>query len=408
VVAVSARAKEARVEVDYYGTAIEVRCEIEARGGEAESIEELVDKNLAEVDRCFRALDKKASEKYGIKGYSQLILFSKFLDTLPQAQHGHGRGWTSFAEAVLENRPLDPADQTALLYSLIVKSGQSVWIMRSGRHYFITVRVDNEISGTWWGNNNRYAWAPGHPFDNPGETRRFNNAEAVVHSHGRAIEFVLPDLPWELTEKGEAKIFKAPRGCPETWRKKVRRLPQFERFLELWPRDRQVLSTNAEKIIEPYGFREVLKQNGSDLNHEEFGTCLLRYSMINMEYNEARDRRRQEAHVTRNPAEALFMGGDCDELSYALIGLLRMAGFPNDNIKVLRWRAGTPDSHMNLGILPLTGKLSQGSYIEHQEKRFYIMDPAYTYTYNGRLATAWGMLSDEYHNQQAEIHDIYQ
>ena len=83
----------------------------------------------------------------------------------------------------------------------------------------------------------------------------------------------------------------------------------------------------------------------------------------------------------RNPVETIFRDrkGDCDELSFSLLAVLREAGYPADDIRMAVW-----PKHMTLAVAPLS-EPGPDSYLSAKTKcsfleagkEFYVMDTSY-------------------------------
>ena len=410
------------VELDYFGHRLLASCPVRPESGSAASFQELVSRDAVEVGPCVAELVQRVAPQYGLTGYAEVLLLERFVARLPAAESDADK-YTSFAPAALQGRPLARRDRIALLYALLSSAGYGVGMMESEGYYFLVLRVGEEISGHWWEREDWYAWEPGRPFSDAGTAAGFSSAVKVTAHDGRAVEFILPDLPWERTAAGERKQLQAPAGCPRAWDRSIVRRPELERYLDLWPRDRMVQAKNAATVLAAFGFRDLLRPYGAlarmesplrrlglvgrlgpagrGWGEEALGNCLLQYEVLNLDYDWKHAQ--EEGSLTRHPAATLFLGGDCDELCFTLIGLLRLAGFPQERMVMLRYEAGSPDAHMNLGVAPAGGKLPSGSFVEAAGRRYYIMDPAYKYLSNNRVATVWGLLPDKYKGREAQI-----
>jgi hypothetical protein len=400
VSALPVSAKEIRV--DYFGHPVRLECAVEAAEFPAATFLELVKKDEAETASCIQPMARAASS-LGLDGYAQALFFERLVAGLPGSRSETGSN-TSFAEAVRDGKPLARRDRIALLYALLSRAGFGVGVMRGDEYYFLVLRIDEEISGRRWARQDRFTWEPGRPFTDVGPAADFHRAHPVVYHDGRPVDFPFPDLDWKAGG-GKAKSLTSPPGCPKSWDRSLSRRPGLEHYLSLWPRDQAVQSANSHLILAEYGLDRTMSDRAG-LADEALGNCILQYAIGNFPYDWERAKDPDSDPTVRHPGETLFRGGDCDELTYVLLGLLRLAGFDPSRIVVLRWDPGQADTHMNLGVEPLSGTLEFGSWVESRGRRFYIMDPSYMYTYNNKLATVWGMLSKKYQGKRTEIYPV--
>lgn len=110
---------------------------------------------------------------------------------------------------------------------------------------------------------------------------------------------------------------------------------------------------------------------------------------------------------TEGPLRPLFhmfedRQGDCDQLSLILAACLKFLGYDSENIIAMRW-----PTHLCLALSPQrTPPSSSQVSFAVGSRRFYPLDATYYYHVNGRLATRWGMLSDEHAKAPFELKQL--
>lgn len=110
---------------------------------------------------------------------------------------------------------------------------------------------------------------------------------------------------------------------------------------------------------------------------------------------------------TEGPLRPLFhmfedRQGDCDQLSLILAACLKFFGYGAGDIIAMRW-----PTHLCLALSPKsTPPASAQLSFTVGAKRFYPLDATYYYHVNDRLATRWGMLSDEHSKAPFELKQL--
>lgn len=403
---VLARGGEVSFSIDYFGCPIKMLCEVEEAGGaDVSSFTTLVSRDESEIGDCMKSL-LDVSVRHDIRGYAQALLFWRFVESLPGGDKSSD--WTSFADAV-RGRGLSRNDKIALLYVMLGKAGYGVEVKRTGREHFLVVKLDHSIPGFSW-SPLHYTWEPGHEFYDEKALARFHSAYDVLAHEGAAMTFdSLPDVNWEMTAPGREVSFKSPDGCPDQWAFKVRRLPGYEEFLALWPREYEIMGLNAGKMLEPFGFEQRFRPAMGGMDNEDFGNCVFQWVQLNLPYDYPHSKEPPATRITRNPVETLmvYKKGVCSELSMTLVGLLLDSGFPPDYIKIAQWDKGTARGHINIAVAPLSGDLGSGTYFTDRKngRKYYLMDPAYRITGN-RLGIKWGDLHEDYEKKQAILMNL--
>lgn len=394
--------------IDYFGFPLRMSCTVGQSFGRGDNpLKQLVDKDSQEIGNCLGAL-QKLSDQYQIKNYAQLLLFYKFVESVSGS--GPASPKTSFADAVLKNKAMDKNDQAALLYALAAKAGYGCALYETDAGNLLLLSITQRIEGVREGKF--YIWQPGKNFTElPPVSKQTRVIQKIIYD-GYPVTFdQLPSVPWLMTREGPELEFKSPQGCPASWNFRVARLPDYEAFLSLWPRSEIVLGPLSYSMLRPFGFDQVFSARPLGMSDEEFGTCLLNWVQANTEYDkehaleftakmknvQANKTSAQDLSVNkqnRNPVETLFVNrkGVCAELSLALIGVLRAAGFRPENIMMATYDEGTTKAHLNLAVEPLKDDLREGAiYLEINGIKFYIMDPSvYIYDGNRKLLTKWG------------------
>jgi len=368
----------------------------------------LIAKNTRETAPCLQSL-QELSGIYKIKGYAQVLLPARWVQALPAtSQPGP---LVSFADAVLSQKPLDKNDQLALLYSLLAALGFKSALYVTDKGNLLLLYVQEPIEGISNGDH-FYVWEPGKSFTDLSRFPRQVKIRDKLVNEGRPITFeALPEIPWLMTKEGAEVSFKSPEGCPAQWSFSLRRLPQYEAFLALWPRANFILGPLSSQMLKPFSLEQIFNPKPEGMTDEQFGTCLLNWLQINASYDDAHaeDFADKNKHIlqkqltaedrsvsrqNRNPVETLLVSrkGICAELSITLVGILQAAGFAPDHIALASYDQGTTNPHLNLAVLPLTDDLREdAAYLLLKGGKFYIMDPSvYIYDKNKALVTQWG------------------
>lgn len=394
--------------IDYFGFPLKLQCQIIPSPIAAENLKQLIAKNTAEITPCLKSL-KRLSSDYKISGYAQVLLLARWVQELPAA--GQPGPLLSFAEAVLEKKPLAKRDQLALLHSMLAALGFKSALYLTDKDPLLLLYVQEPIEGISSGDH-FYLWEPGKSFtDLPQFPRQVKIREKLLNQ-GQPITFEeLPEIPWLMTREGAQVSFKTPEACPPQWSFSLRRLPQYEEFLALWPRANFILAPLSFPMLKPFSLEQIFSPRPEAMTDEQFGTCLLNWLQLNVPYDEAHaeDFADKNKHIlqkklapedrtvgrqNRNPVETLLVSrkGICAELSITLAGILQSAGYAPNHIALASYDQGTVNPHLNLAVRPLSDDLPEdAAYLLLNGERFYIMDPSvYIYDQNQTLVTRWG------------------
>jgi len=405
--------------IDYYGYTLKLSCAVTPSALPGGGFRDLVNKDSLEVADCLAPLKKIADDR-SMKGYATVLLFARFVLSLPATATQGPR--TSFADAVLNKTPLGPNDQAALLFVLIAQTGTGVELFNTNAGDFIFLNLRDRIEGVNEGSY--YMWMPDKSFtDLPRFNRQVMVSDKLVRQGGPVTFEKLPEIPWLMTKEGSAVSFTSPEGCPREWTFTSYRLPEYEQFLALWPRSETILGQLADQMLKPFALDQKFSPRPYDMPEDRFGSCLLNWVQSNTQYDQAHA---DDFHVkirnlankqisrddldlsrqNRNAVETLLVNrkGVCSELSIVLIGVLQAAGYPRNHILMATYDEGTQLAHLNLAVEPLKDELPTGAaFIELSGRKFYIMDSSvYIYDVNRKLVTKWGDSSYK-DNKQATL-----
>jgi len=403
----SAQTGEQEFRVDFFGFLIKARC-LPARSEIfAKDLKTLVAKNFAEIDPCMAPI-KTIFQSHEMEGYSQILFLTRLVDSLP-ATDKPGPA-VSFAEAALDKKPLDLASRRALLFALIAAFGFKSQIMSTNQGNLIMLNLAERIDGIVF-EGEYYLWEPGKNFTEVPALSKVSYKQKVPLGRKPVTFDKLPAIPWTMTREGDEAGFKSPSrpGCPEQWSFSLRRLPEYEKFFALWPRDVFLQIRLVSQVLEPFQLDDVFGDKPESMTEELFGTCLLNWLQVNTSYDQQHAKEKPAARRNRNPLEILFSmrKGICGELSTTLIGILLEAGFPPENILTAIYDPNTPAAHLNLAVEPREGKMrAEAAFIEDQDEKFYIMDPAfYIRDRQNNLLTRWGD-SQYKNNKDVEVRSL--
>lgn len=378
-VTLRAQSPEKTFPINYFGYHLDLTCQVKPMAKPAKTFQDLINKNLAEVENCHAAL-AQVSEKFGFQdhNYGQALLFWKLAETF--AGPRTAKQWVSFADAAA-GKKMGRNEKIALIYALLVKAGYGARIAQDQTEYFILLQVKDKLAGIYFKSYEAYRiWEPGYPFEEiPAGKIAPSLRFPEIFNSGSPVTFnTLGAIPWSKTWKGGEVKFQSPENCPVTWNFSRERIPGYEEFLKFWPRKREIQAYLSDEILSPFNlsvkFNPGKNPEVRELRDDQFGNCLFKWVRINTPYAPGR------ANL-RNPLETLVQDrkGDCDELSISLLAVMREAGYPPDNIRMAVW-----PKHMTLAVAPLREPgpdsfLIQKSNCSFPEegKLFYVMDTSY-------------------------------
>jgi hypothetical protein len=191
----------------------------------------------------------------------------------------------------------------------------------------------------------------------------------------------------------------------------LNRLPEYEKFIALWPREDSILAPLVYSMLSPFELDRIFQPRPAGMSEYKFGTCLLNWVQINAPYDEQHaddfklnNKNIIEGTVTdadlspsrqhRNPLEILFSirRGVCGELSLTLAGILQNAGYSPDHILLANYDMTTQLGHLDLAVKMFRDESPpEAAFLFVNGEKYYIMDPAvYVYGKNNQLQTRWG------------------